>query len=86
MLFERIHEIGYFQFKYFLEMIPADFRTIWLDALASDFFKLKLCGAGGGGFLLGMTFDFEKTIAKESQGTKSNDSQEYILRRACRGR
>ncbi|MFK8009193.1 MAG: mevalonate kinase [Saprospiraceae bacterium] len=60
-LFERIHEIGHFQFKYFLEMIPNDFRTIWLDGLADDLYKLKLCGAGGGGFLLGMTFDFKKT-------------------------
>lgn len=60
-LFERIHEIGYFQFKYFLEMIPNDFRSIWLDGLANDIYKLKLCGAGGGGFLLGMTFDFNKT-------------------------
>lgn len=61
LLFEIIHEIGHFQFKYFLEMIPNDFRTIWLDALANDLYKLKLCGAGGGGFLLGMTFDFKKT-------------------------
>lgn len=60
-LFERIHEIGHFQFKYFLEMIPNDFRTIWLDGLANDLYKLKLCGAGGGGFLLGMTFDFKRT-------------------------
>ncbi len=59
-LFERIHEIGYFQFKYFLEMIPNDFRKIWLDGLADNLYKLKLCGAGGGGFLLGMTFDFNK--------------------------
>jgi len=60
-LFEMIHEIGHFQFKYFLEMIPSDFRTIWLDGLANNLYKLKLCGAGGGGFLLGMTFDFKKT-------------------------
>ena len=60
-LFEIIHEIGHFQFKYFLEMIPSDFRTIWLDGLSDDLYKLKLCGAGGGGFLLGMTFDFKKT-------------------------
>ena len=61
LLFDKIHEIGYFQFKYFAEMIPSDFRTIWLDGLASDFYKLKLCGAGGGGFILGLTNDFEKT-------------------------
>ncbi len=61
VLFGKVHDIGHFQFKYFSEMIPTDFRAIWLDGLASDFFKLKLCGAGGGGFLLGITFDFERT-------------------------
>ncbi|MFK7773269.1 MAG: mevalonate kinase [Saprospiraceae bacterium] len=65
-LFEMIHEIGHFQFKYFLEMIPNDFRTIWLDGLTNKLYKLKLCGAGGGGFLLGMTFDFKKTKEKLS--------------------
>lgn len=64
VLFEKIHEIGHFQFKYFSEMIPEDFRAVWLDSLASDFFKLKLCGAGGGGFILGMSLDFEKTKAQ----------------------
>jgi len=65
-LFEQIHEIGHFQFKYFSEMIPSDFRAIWLDGLANNLYKLKLCGAGGGGFLLGMTFDFKKTQGKLS--------------------
>jgi mevalonate kinase len=61
VLFKIIHEISHFQFKYFLEMIPDKFRTIWLNGLANDLYKLKLCGAGGGGFLLGMTFDFKRT-------------------------
>ncbi len=61
ILFEKIHRIGHFQFKYFSKMIPSQFRTIWLDGLASDLFKFKLCGAGGGGFLLGFTSDFKQT-------------------------
>ena len=60
-LFEKMHSISHFQFKYFQEMIPDEFRKMWLDGLSSDMFKLKLCGAGGGGFFLGMTNDFEKT-------------------------
>ena len=36
-----IHEIGHFQLKYFHEMIPTDFRAIWLDGLANNLFKLK---------------------------------------------
>ena len=58
-LFEQWHEISFFQYKYFSEMIPKAFRQIWLDGLAGDDYKLKLCGAGGGGFILGMG-DVEK--------------------------
>ena len=69
VLFEKFHELGHFQFKYFSEMIPNDFRGVWLDALASDSFKLKLCGAGGGGFILGIALNFEKTMAELSDYT-----------------
>lgn len=60
-LFEKMHSISHFQFKYFQEMIPNAFREIWLDGLSSDLYKLKLCGAGGGGFFLGITKDLEQT-------------------------
>ncbi|MFK7933341.1 MAG: mevalonate kinase [Saprospiraceae bacterium] len=58
VLFQLLHEISFFQFKYFSEMIPVSLRQIWLDGLSSNIFKLKLCGAGGGGFMLGMTKNF----------------------------
>ncbi len=54
LLFELLHPISLFQYRYFDAMIPVAFRSIWLQGLAGDQFKLKLCGAGGGGFLLGM--------------------------------
>ena len=53
-LFEQWHEISFFQYKYFQEMIPEAFRQVWLEGLAGGDYKLKLCGAGGGGFILGM--------------------------------
>jgi len=62
-LLELIHQISYFQFKYFSEMIPAAFKTIWLDCLNSDHSKLKLCGAGGGGCILGFTNNPSETKA-----------------------
>lgn len=66
-LFEKMHSISHFQFKYFQEMIPDDFREIWLNGLSRDLYKLKLCGAGGGGFFLGMTKDLgqAKKLIKE---------------------
>jgi len=72
LLFEMMHEIGLFQFRYLQKMIPPDFKNCWLEGLEGDLFKLKLCGAGGGGFLLGMTQDFEKTRKKLEQFSLTN--------------
>lgn len=47
--------ISTFQRQHFEEMIPEDYRAIWDRGLESGIFTLKLCGAGGGGFLLGFT-------------------------------
>ncbi|MEM9919057.1 MAG: mevalonate kinase [Bacteroidota bacterium] len=54
LLFDTIHQISHFQWKYFSEMIPREMKDLWLKGLSSDRFKLKLCGAGGGGFILGI--------------------------------
>jgi mevalonate kinase len=56
-LFESVHAISHFQYRFFSEMIPLDFQTIWRVGLSEDIFKLKLCGAGGGGFILGFAKD-----------------------------
>lgn len=64
VLFESLHQISFFQLRYMSEMIPSAFRQIWLDGLASSTFKLKLCGAGGGGFLLGLSKDWPATLAE----------------------
>ncbi len=36
-------------------MIPAGFESLWQTGLETGKYTVKLCGAGGGGFLLGMT-------------------------------
>ncbi len=54
-LFDLCHQISFFQFRYLEKLIPEAWREAWLEGLSSDDFKLKLCGAGGGGFLLGIT-------------------------------
>ena len=48
------------QLKYFPEMIPENFRNTWESGIISGDFSLKLCGSGGGGFILGFTTDFGK--------------------------
>ena len=68
-LLTLVHSISYFQYRYFKEMIPDKFLKVWLDGLASPLYKLKLCGGGGGGFILGYSLDrslaFQKLSAQQ---------------------
>jgi mevalonate kinase len=58
--------ISRLQYQYFTEMIPEHCRSAWANGWAHDaVYRLKLCGAGGGGFLLGATFDWAKTCENE---------------------
>jgi mevalonate kinase len=41
-------------------MIPEHFHGIWQKGIESNDYYLKLCGSGGGGYILGFTQDFEK--------------------------
>ena len=53
-LFACTEAISRFQLTHFREMIPAEFLPLWERSLEGDDFRMKLCGAGGGGFLLGL--------------------------------
>ena len=52
-LHHHLWHISKFQWEYFPEMIPTQLRGIWTRGLESGDYILKLCGAGGGGFVLG---------------------------------
>lgn len=54
--------ISKFQFDYFSEMIPLQMRDFWAKGLNNGDYILKLCGAGGGGFLIG--YSNKLSIAK----------------------
>lgn len=58
-----LKELSLFQLQYMKPMIPGDFLGVWERGLASGDFFMKLCGSGGGGYLLGFTRDMEKTAA-----------------------
>jgi mevalonate kinase len=45
--------VSRFQLERLPPMIPAPFRKFWEESLAQTEFSLKICGAGGGGFILG---------------------------------
>lgn len=60
-LMKAVHQISAFQLSHLSHLILTDFRGIWQQGLENDIYKLKLCGAGGGGFILGITKNYEKT-------------------------
>ena len=49
---------------HFKPMIPSAFHKVWEQGIQTNDYYLKLCGSGGGGYILGFTEDYEK--AKES--------------------
>lgn len=44
----------------FKPMIPQQFVKLWQKGIDTNDYYLKLCGSGGGGYILGFTRDFEK--------------------------
>jgi mevalonate kinase len=59
---KELVNLSRFQLSHFEEMIPVSFRNLWEQGLDENLFQVKLCGSGGGGFLLGFTSDFNKTL------------------------
>ncbi len=44
----------------FKPMIPEQFHTLWQNGIETNDYYLKLCGSGGGGYILGFTKDIDK--------------------------
>ena len=59
-LLVNFKKLSEFQFEHLSPMIPKLYRDLWIEGINSDDYFLKLCGAGGGGFLMGITRDFQK--------------------------
>jgi mevalonate kinase len=60
-LLRCFRELSSIQLQYFCPMIPIGYEGIWEDGLNNNLFYMKLCGSGGGGYLLGFTTDYKKT-------------------------
>lgn len=59
--YNHLTELSAFQLLYLPEMIPDTMKPFWEEGLQRNDFKMKLCGSGGGGFLLGISNDFKST-------------------------
>lgn len=58
-LWHSFGQLSSFQYTHLKPMIPNLYRDLWKLGLKENNFYLKLCGAGGGGFLMGITKDFK---------------------------
>lgn len=63
-LFSNTKKLSKVVLNHFKPMIPEEFHGIWQKGLDTNDYYLKLCGSGGGGYILGFTEDLEK--AKQS--------------------
>lgn len=62
-LFGNVKKLSKVVLKHFKPMIPSSFHQLWAHGLETNDYYLKLCGSGGGGYILGFTQDYDK--AKE---------------------
>jgi mevalonate kinase len=63
-LFANTKKLSKVVLSHFKPMIPEQFHQVWQKGIDTNDYYLKLCGSGGGGYILGFTQDIDK--AKES--------------------
>lgn len=59
-LFGNIKKLSHVVLDNFKPMIPAKFHKLWQRGIDTNDYYLKLCGSGGGGYILGFTEDIDK--------------------------
>ena len=68
-LFQNTKKLSKVVFDNFKPMIPNKYHSLWKKGIDNDSYFLKLCGSGGGGYILGFTKNIEKA-KKELTGHK----------------
>ena len=59
-LFKNVKKLSKVVLNNFKPMIPDGFHALWKQGIDTGDYFLKLCGSGGGGYILGFTQDIEK--------------------------
>ncbi len=59
-LFGNMKQLSKVVLDNFKPMIPQEFHKLWKKGIDTNAYYLKLCGSGGGGYMLGFTEDFDK--------------------------
>jgi len=63
-LFNNTKQLSKVVLNHFKPMIPKQFHELWKKGIETNEYYLKLCGSGGGGYILGFTQDID--LAKQS--------------------
>lgn len=58
-LFRNLKPLSRLVMEHFDPMIPSGYRDLWQKGIDTNAYYLKLCGSGGGGYILGFAPDFE---------------------------
>ena len=58
--FKNMKALSKWTYEHFRPMIPDSVFNVWKKGLDTNAYYLKLCGSGGGGYILGFTKDYEK--------------------------
>ena len=59
-LFKNTKQLSKVVLNHFKPMIPKQFHELWKKGIETNEYYLKLCGSGGGGYILGFTEDIEQ--------------------------
>ena len=59
-LFGNLKQLSHVVLDHFKPMIPKEFHKLWKHGIETNDYYLKLCGSGGGGYILGFTQDLAK--------------------------
>ncbi|KAB1153855.1 mevalonate kinase [Tenacibaculum aiptasiae] len=59
-LFSNVKKLSKVVLMNFKPMIPTPFHKVWEKGIQTNDYYLKLCGSGGGGYILGFTEDYQK--------------------------
>lgn len=73
--FKHLKDLSKWAYVHFKPMIPTNLYNAWKKGLDTNAYYLKLCGSGGGGYILGFAPDYEK-----AEKMLSNFNKEVIYR------
>jgi mevalonate kinase len=59
-LFSNTKQLSKVVLNHFKPMIPSQFHELWKKGIETNEYYLKLCGSGGGGYILGFTEDMDR--------------------------